>query len=141
MKKEIKQVVANLIWDICNLSPEHANGVLDIIGADAYKKVIDLAKDDPLLKLMHDLDSINIPYEYAGGTLYYPKRYTANDRVYSVYFFPERKDRCFDMCNWEKGMSTKRLFTITEEKAFNLILTHWHLKKLEEMKEANYGNE
>lgn len=38
--------VANLIWDIAKISPEHGNALIDIIGEDAYAKVMKLQKED-----------------------------------------------------------------------------------------------
>lgn len=34
--------VAKAIWEICKKSPEHGNAVMDIIGEEAYQKVMEL---------------------------------------------------------------------------------------------------
>ena len=36
---EIEQDVANKIWEIAGISPEHGNAVQDIIGSDAYELI------------------------------------------------------------------------------------------------------
>lgn len=38
--------VAIKIWNICRLSPEHGNAVMDVIGNESYNKVMELQKDD-----------------------------------------------------------------------------------------------
>ena len=38
----VKMDVAKEIWDICALTPEHGNAVMDIIGEEAYQRVMDL---------------------------------------------------------------------------------------------------
>lgn len=36
--------VANEIWKTCAISPEHGNAVMDIIGEEAYQRVMDLVR-------------------------------------------------------------------------------------------------
>lgn len=36
------KVAANKIWDICKESPEMGNAVMDLIGDEAYQKVMEL---------------------------------------------------------------------------------------------------
>ena len=40
----VKMDVAKEIFDICALTPEHGNAVMDIIGEEAYQRVMDLVK-------------------------------------------------------------------------------------------------
>ena len=42
MEKQIEIEVAKQIWAICKKSPEHGNAVMDVIGEESYKKVIEL---------------------------------------------------------------------------------------------------
>ena len=42
MEKQIEIEVAKEIWTICKKSPEHGNAVMDVIGEEAYKKVMEL---------------------------------------------------------------------------------------------------
>lgn len=42
MEKQIEIEVAKEIWNICKKSPEHGNAVMDVIGEEAYKKVMEL---------------------------------------------------------------------------------------------------
>ena len=41
----LKMDVANEIWGICKLSPQHGNAVMDIIGDDAYQEVMRLVRE------------------------------------------------------------------------------------------------
>ena len=38
--------VVKLIWDICKISPEHGNAVMDIIGEEAYERIMEEANND-----------------------------------------------------------------------------------------------
>ena len=40
----IKLCVAYDIWKICAISPDHGNAVMDLIGEEAYQKVMDLVR-------------------------------------------------------------------------------------------------
>ena len=40
----VKLDVASEIWNICAISPEHGNAVMDIIGEEAYQRVMDLVR-------------------------------------------------------------------------------------------------
>lgn len=44
LKKELEnyklKVAANKIWDICKESPEMGNAVMDLIGEEAYQRVM-----------------------------------------------------------------------------------------------------
>lgn len=40
--------VAKLIWDIAGKSAKHGNAVMDVLGEDAYKNVMELQKENPL---------------------------------------------------------------------------------------------
>lgn len=42
----VKTEVINLIWDICKISPEHGNAVMDIIGDEAYERIMKLANEE-----------------------------------------------------------------------------------------------
>mgnify|MGYP001237650712 FL=1 len=42
MEKQIEIEVAKEIWNICKKSPEHGNAVMDVIGEEAYEKVMKL---------------------------------------------------------------------------------------------------
>ncbi len=42
MEKQIEIEVAKEIWTICKKSPEHGNAVMDVIGEEAYEKVMKL---------------------------------------------------------------------------------------------------
>ena len=44
----MKVEVAKLIWEIAGKSAEHGNAVMDVIGYDAYKNVMELQKENPL---------------------------------------------------------------------------------------------
>lgn len=46
MEKQIEIEVAKAIWDICKKSPEHGNAVMDVIGDEAYQKVMELQSKD-----------------------------------------------------------------------------------------------
>ena len=46
MDKPIEIEVAKAIWDICKKSPEHGNAVMDVIGDEAYQKVMELQSKD-----------------------------------------------------------------------------------------------
>lgn len=46
MEKQIEIEVAKEIWDICKKSPEHGNAVMDVIGDEAYQKVMELQSKD-----------------------------------------------------------------------------------------------
>ena len=41
----VENEVAQLIWDICTISPEHGNAVLDILGDEVYERVMRLANN------------------------------------------------------------------------------------------------
>jgi hypothetical protein len=41
---EINHDVAKRIWDICKLSPDYGNAVMDIIGVDAYEEIMKMQK-------------------------------------------------------------------------------------------------
>ena len=43
-----KVEVAKLIWEIAGKSAKHGNAVMDVIGEDAYKNVMELQKENPL---------------------------------------------------------------------------------------------
>ena len=45
-KQYIKIDVAKRIWKIAGLSPEHGNAVMDILGEEAYQKVMHLQKEE-----------------------------------------------------------------------------------------------
>ena len=47
MASKIEIDVAKKIWAIADESPEHGNAVMDVIGEDAYRKVMDLQKMQP----------------------------------------------------------------------------------------------
>lgn len=40
--EKIEIEVAKDIWEICKKSPEHGNTVMDVIGEEAYQKVMEL---------------------------------------------------------------------------------------------------
>ena len=44
----MKVEVAKLIWKIAGKSAAYGNAVMDIIGEDAYKNVMELQKENPL---------------------------------------------------------------------------------------------
>lgn len=48
MNKPIEIEVAKAIWDICKKSPEHGNAVMDVIGDQAYQKVMELQSIDDI---------------------------------------------------------------------------------------------
>ena len=45
---------AKKIWDICKESPEMGNAVMDVIGEESYKRVMDIIK-----KEQEEADNIN----------------------------------------------------------------------------------
>ena len=55
MSKHITQVeVAKKIWAIAGISSEYGNAVMDVIGEDAYKKVMELQKENLLFAAFKD---------------------------------------------------------------------------------------
>jgi len=40
--EKIEIEVAKDIWEICKKSPEHGNAVMDVIGEEAYQRVMEL---------------------------------------------------------------------------------------------------
>ena len=44
----MKVEVAKLIWEIAGKSAAHGNAVMDVIGEDAYRNVMELQKENPL---------------------------------------------------------------------------------------------
>ena len=50
MSKHITKVeVAKKIWEIAGISSEYGNAVMDVIGEEAYEKVMELQKENLLL--------------------------------------------------------------------------------------------
>jgi hypothetical protein len=41
-QEEITMEVAQKIWNIAKISPDHGNALMDLIGEEAYKKVMRL---------------------------------------------------------------------------------------------------
>lgn len=41
----VEKEVAQLIWDICKISFEHGNAVLDLLGGEAYKRIMMIANN------------------------------------------------------------------------------------------------
>ena len=48
-KKQIEVEVAKKIWEIASISAKHGNAVMDIIGEEAYERVMKLQKENILL--------------------------------------------------------------------------------------------
>lgn len=46
--------VAKLIWKIAGKSAKHRNAVMDVIGEDAYKNVMQLQKENPLFAVFKE---------------------------------------------------------------------------------------
>lgn len=46
--------VAKLIWEIAGKSAKHGNAVMDVIGEDAYKNVMQLQKENPLFAVFKE---------------------------------------------------------------------------------------
>ena len=44
-KKQIEVEVAKKIWEIAGISAKHGNAVMDIIGEEAYERVMKLQKE------------------------------------------------------------------------------------------------
>lgn len=47
-KKQIEVEVAKKIWEIAGISEKHGNAVMDIIGEEAYERVMKLQKENIL---------------------------------------------------------------------------------------------
>ena len=55
MSKHITKVeVAKLIWEIAGKSAEYGNAVMDVIGEEAYEKVMELQKENLLFAAFKD---------------------------------------------------------------------------------------
>ena len=55
MSKYITQVeVAKMIWTIAGISSEYGNAVMDVIGEDAYNRVMRLQKENLLFAAFKD---------------------------------------------------------------------------------------
>ena len=46
--------VAKLIWEIAGKSAKYGNAVMDVIGEDAYKNVMELQKENPLFAVFKE---------------------------------------------------------------------------------------
>jgi len=46
MSELCRRDVAEKIWDIAKISSHHGNALIDLIGYDAYKKVMDLRREN-----------------------------------------------------------------------------------------------
>ena len=55
MSKYITKVeVAKKIWEIAGISSEYGNAVMDVIGEEAYEKVMELQKENLLFAAFKD---------------------------------------------------------------------------------------
>ena len=55
MSKHITEVkVAKKIWEIAGISSEYGNAVMDVIGEEAYEKVMELQKENLLFAAFKD---------------------------------------------------------------------------------------
>ena len=55
MSKHITKVeVAKKIWEIAGISSEYGNAVMDVIGEEAYEKVMELQKENLLFAAFKD---------------------------------------------------------------------------------------
>ena len=53
-KKQIEIEVAKKIWEIAGISEKHGNAVMDIIGEEAYERVMKLQKENIFLEAFKD---------------------------------------------------------------------------------------
>lgn len=53
-KKQIEVEVAKKIWKIAGISAKHGNAVMDIIGEEAYERVMKLQKENILFAAFKD---------------------------------------------------------------------------------------
>ena len=53
-KKQIEVEVAKKIWEIASISAKHGNAVMDIIGEEAYERVMKLQKENILFAAFKD---------------------------------------------------------------------------------------
>lgn len=53
-KHALEVEVAKKIWEIARISPKHGNAVMDILGEEAYEKVMRLQKENALFAEFED---------------------------------------------------------------------------------------